>query len=119
MDILKFYIKFQNDLARYFNHRIFMMDYSIKLKKLIYFILIKIVKILEFLNIFSRFKLNIYEITLNYTWNLGLLQKLRIRRKKHKKIIHCIGDSHVTFFSGFQNSSPSLQKSKTISFLVC
>ncbi len=58
-------------------------------------------KILDFLNIFSRFKFNIFNITLNYTWNLGLLQKLRIRKKKHKNIIHCIGDSHVTFFSGF------------------
>ncbi len=37
---------------------------------------------------------------MNYTWNLGLLQKLRIRRKKHKFVIYCIGDSHVTFFSG-------------------
>jgi len=70
------------------------------LKKLIFFLLIKILKILDFLKIFSNLKYDIYKLTLKYNLNLGLLQQLRIRRKKHKFIIHCIGDSHVTFFSG-------------------
>ena len=70
------------------------------MKKLIYFLLIKIEKILDFFNIFSKLKYNIYKLTLKYNLNIGILQQLRIHRKKHKLVIHCIGDSHVTFFSG-------------------
>ena len=73
---------------------------STKLKKLIYYFLIKIVKFLDHYNIFSNLKYNIYKLTLKNNMDLGLLQQLRIRRKKHKFVIHCIGDSHVTFFSG-------------------
>ena len=67
-------------------------------------------KILEFLNIFSHLKINIINVTLNYNWKLSLLIKLRFRRKKQKFVIHCIGDSHASFFSGKNCSQKSWPK---------
>lgn len=58
-------------------------------------------KILDFFRIFSNLKGYFIKITLDYNWKLGLLQKSRILRKKQNFIIHCIGDSHASFFSGY------------------
>jgi len=100
MDLKKFNIKFRNGIVKFYNQRIFKKKNSTKLKKLIYFVLIKIIKILDFFNIFSQLKFDIFKITMNYNVDLGFLQNLQIRRKKHNFVINCIGDSHVTFFSG-------------------
>ena len=72
-----------------------------KLKNLLYLVLIILVKILDYLQVLTYLKNKIIKKTLNNAWKLKPLHKVLTFRNKLKFNIYCIGDSHASFFSGY------------------
>jgi len=72
-----------------------------KLKNLVYLVLIIFVKILDYLQVLTYFKNNIVKNTLDNAWKLRSFHKVLTFRNKLKFNIYCIGDSHASFFSGY------------------
>jgi len=73
----------------------------INIKNLVYMVLIIFVKILDYLQVLTYFKKKIVKKTLDDAWKLRLLHNVLNFRKKRKFNIYCIGDSHASFFSGY------------------
>jgi len=87
--------------------------YRIKLKNLFISILILIVKILDNLQVFSDLKRIIIKNTMDSAWKLTYLHRFLNFRNKKKFIIHCIGDSHASFFSGYDQIQSGWPKKST------
>lgn len=72
-----------------------------KLKNLLYLVLIIFVKIFDYLEVLTYFNKILVKKTLDDAWKLVPLRKILTFRKKLKFKIYCIGDSHASFFSGY------------------
>lgn len=87
-----------------------------KLKTFENLVLIIIVKILDYLQVLTYFKKIFVSKTLDEAWKLRPLRNVLTFKQNKKFNIYCIGDSHASFFSGYDRIQPSWPNKSTNKF---
>jgi hypothetical protein len=87
-----------------------------KLKNLVYLVLIIIVKIFDYQQVLTYFKKILISKTLDEAWKLRPLRNVLTFKNNIRFNIYCIGDSHASFFSGYDRIQPSWPNKSTNKF---